>query len=327
MARRKRRTAAKKKRDLDEIIRDLADENLERFERALAITNKRDRLLALRRISKERKRRAAAARDASELWQMAQGQELLSRRSGHHKTMFGEDPWEDRNARLAIIDMYKHVKRILKSAPQDEGDPKFIPDWLHGYLCHVEAIEAEKAREAVWSALRATDRCRGIPSKSRRIVREFLERVGFWGYWESSKRRCITLTDQHLRRVIDRGDPLLLSPKKAAAARKEAARRGAQAFVAGVIVAESQDQENPERWRLFLKRRLRADRGGYLDTADLVLERGFPEPGHPRDEVRFGPDDETPIGLGREVVRSWMTQSRRDPKRVELAKLFLRRRR
>ena len=227
-----------------------------------------------------------------------------------------------------ILTMYQHVTSILEDEPSNSSDPKFVPDWLHGYLTNVEGIPRNDARDAVWKAIGAIKRARrrGIPSKARGIVREFLTSVGFC-MLEDGNRKRVTLTDQRLRRILDRGDPFILPSQEAEAASVEAAKRGVRLTTAAVLVANSEDSRAPDCWRLYLKRRRKPNSVVCLDVVDLVLEHGQPEPGERRSGQALGPNDSTPIGPARKVVREWKMNPRLNAKHAEIAQLFLNRRR
>ena len=89
------------------------------------------RAITLRVVKAEQRERQTREDEHFKLLTMAQGQVDLLKRRGPHCTKLGRTPWKDRNARVAILNMYRHIIKFLRGTPRDGSDPTFVADWLH----------------------------------------------------------------------------------------------------------------------------------------------------------------------------------------------------
>lgn len=330
--RRGHRTAAEKKAEVLRAVRNLDDRAMDRFLHELSGVSRRDLALVRRVIQRERDRRAQLQRERSRLARLARGQAPLAFRRGRHRTLLGESPEEDRDARVAILGLHGAVRAILQAARRRK-DPGVAARYLDAYLVQFEGLAVDESRQVIRTTMDvvARDRCRGVPSTARRIARELIRAVGIPVLVDGDKpaiaklvRKPVVLTDQHLRRIIEKGDPLWLSPQKARQAREEAMSKGVRRTLIEALVRAAPDARD---WRLSLRRSGLPDKGQPMPLVELVIEYGLPGPGEPRDERRLSPSDRTPVGIARDVVREWAATPGRDLEQVGLARLFLRRRR
>jgi hypothetical protein len=324
-----RDTAGSKSERLAAKLRGMTEGQLQRFSREIAKLSKRgERRLIQRQITDELKRRDARRRHQRRLFWMSHGFRDLPRRRGPHSTLLGSDPWDDRNARVVIIDMYRTMTFLLRLARKHDDDPDYLKNHLPGFLVSFEGVPREKAKRASGQALERlkTARSRGIPSSARRIVQSLLETVGFHRITDRPSpkdRECVRLTDQRLRRIIASGDPLRLPPRQAANAIKEAEQQGHRFITMSAEVAQLDSEPHPSI--LMLERRRAADGSRWTDICDLVL--ASVEPGRcGLKRTFFGPEDETPLGTARDVVQEWSQQSKNTESARELVRLFLQRR-